>query len=356
MSTLSTLPLLAASGLVGALFGAVLHRGRFCTMGAVADIVTMNDWTRMRIWLLAIATAIAGLHAGALMLGWDISSTLYASARVYWLSHLTGGFLFGCGMVLASGCGSQTLMRMGAGNLKSAVVALIMAVSALASLKGLLALPRVEWFNVVFIEVQGAATLPAILSGHPSNTVAFLVAALLATLALASRAMWQFRHWATGLALGLLVTTAWYLTLQTGFVAENPDTLEPLWLGTYTGRPEALTFTAPMAHWLEWLTLTSDGTKRVTMGMSAALGVVLGAFISARLKGKLHIEGFRQTSDLKRHLAGGVLMGFGAVLGLGCSIGQGLTGVSTLSIGSLITLLAIVAGAVWQLRRDLRNV
>lgn len=370
----STLPLLLASGLIGTLFGMVLHRGRFCTMGAVADIVTMGDWTRMRIWMLAIAIAILGLHAGSALLGWNLNQTFYTQSRVYWFSHLLGGLLFGRGMVLASGCGSQTLMRMGAGNLKSAVVAIVMAVTALASLKGILALPRVEWFNAAFIDMNGPATLPGLLSGQTNasagavsqlqetqaglfaNTLPFLIAVLLTAVALSKQSMWQIQHWGTGAALGLLATAAWYLTLHAGFVAENPDTLEPLWLATYTARPEALTFTAPMAHWLEWFTLASDGSRKITMGMTAALGVALGAFLSARLRAPLHIEGFRQLDDLQRHLAGAVMMGFGAVLGLGCSIGQGLTGIATLSLGSLITLLAIVAGAVWQLRRDLHSI
>lgn len=347
-----TTALLLASGLVGALFGVVLHRGRFCTMGAVADVVSMGDWTRMRIWLLAIAVAIGGLHVGAAVFGWAIESTFYAQARVFWLSHLLGGLLFGRGMVLASGCGSQTLMRMGAGNLKSAVVAIVMAITALSTLKGVLALLRVDVLNAVFFELQQPSNLAAALGVHGALGIALV----LAIIALSDRHMWQARHWATGVSLGLLVTAAWYLTLQAAYVPENPDTLQPMWLATYSGRPEALTFTAPMAHWLEWFSYASDASRRVSMGMTAALGVVIGAFASARSRGKLHIEGFRQVDDFKRHLAGGVLMGFGAVAGMGCSIGQGLTGISTLSIGSAITLAGILAGATWQLRRDLKAI
>lgn len=346
-----TTSLLLASGLVGALFGVVLHRGRFCTMGAVADIVSMGDWTRMRVWCLAIAVAMTGLHAGALVYDWRIENTFYAQPRVFWLSHLLGGLLFGRGMVLASGCGSQTLMRMGAGNLKSMVVAIVMAVTALSALKGILALLRVDVFNAVFFELDRPSNLSASLGHHAALSVALL----LAVLALSNKGMWQVRHWATGLSLGLLATAAWYLTLQAGYLPENPDTLQPMWLATYTGRPEALTFTAPMAHWLEWFSYASDTSRRMSMGMTAALGVVLGAFVSARSRGKLHIEGFRQVDDFKRHLVGGVLMGFGGVLAMGCSIGQGLTGISTLSLGSVIALAGIVAGAMWQLRRDLNT-
>jgi uncharacterized membrane protein YedE/YeeE len=107
---------------IGAVFGAAAQRSNFCTMGAVADILLMGDWTRLRMWALAAAVAITGtswLQLAGLI---DVHESIYTAQRLQWLSHLVGGGLFGVGMVLASGCGAKTLIRLGGGNLKSLVV------------------------------------------------------------------------------------------------------------------------------------------------------------------------------------------------------------------------------------------
>ena len=146
-------------------FGAVAQRVSFCTMGAVTDVVNFGDWRRMRMWLLAIAVAIAGaaaLQAAGLV---DLSKSIYTGSKVAWLSHLLGGFLFGFGMTLASGCGSKTLIRAGAGNLKSLVVLAFLGIAAYMTLKGAFAPWRVNGLDPVRIDV-GAATsdLPAIVA------------------------------------------------------------------------------------------------------------------------------------------------------------------------------------------------
>jgi hypothetical protein len=143
--------------------------------------------------------------------------------------------------------------------------------------------------------------------------------------------------------------------LGPGFVAEDPDTLQARYLATYNNRPEGMSYTAPIAHVMEWLAYFSDSSRRMTLGIACTLGVVAGAWLSAWQQGSFRIEGFRQVDDLKRHLWGASFMGVGGVLGLGCSIGQGITGVSTLSMGSLMALGGMMAGAVWRLRRDLHN-
>ena len=103
-------------------FGVIGQKTNFCTMGAVSDIVNMGEWSRMRMWLLAIAVAILGASALSLTGRIDLAKSIYTAPGVTWLSFIVGGFLFGVGMVLASGCGSKTLIRIGGGNLKSLVV------------------------------------------------------------------------------------------------------------------------------------------------------------------------------------------------------------------------------------------
>ncbi len=145
-------------------FGAVSQRTHFCTMGAVADIVNVGDWTRMRMWVLAMAVAMLGFNA-MVALGWiEAGDSIYASPRVRWLSALVGGLLFGFGMVLGSGCGSKTLVRVGGGSLKSLVVFLVMGLAAFATLRGITAVARVATVDAVAVQVPAGQDLPSLLS------------------------------------------------------------------------------------------------------------------------------------------------------------------------------------------------
>src|SRR5258706_9980827 len=115
---------------LGLVFGAVGNKVNFCTMGAVSDVVNMGNWGRMRMWLLAIAVAIVGAqtlwYAGLV----DLSKSIYTAPNFTWLSFVVGGFLFGVGMTLGSGCGSKTLIRIGGGDLRCMVVCVVLAISA----------------------------------------------------------------------------------------------------------------------------------------------------------------------------------------------------------------------------------
>lgn len=147
---------------------------------------------------------------------------------------------------------------------------------------------------------------------------------------------------------------AWALTGGAGHLPEHPDTLEAAWLGTASRRPEALSFVAPTAHLLDLLTLWSDRSTVLSFGVAVLLGTVAGATASALARHEFHWESFRTLRDLSQHLIGAALMGAGGVLALGCSIGQGLSGVSLLSVGSLLAVAAIVAGAWAALRYQAR--
>ena len=136
-------------------------------------------------------------------------------------------------------------------------------------------------------------------------------------------------------------------------MAEHPETLEAAWVSTNSGRPESLTFTAPPAYLLELLGFWSDKSKFVTFGIASVLGVIAGACVMALATKTFRWEGFASTEDLANHLAGAALMGFGGVLALGCTVGQGLSGMSTLAVGSLLTLIAIVIGCRLALRYQL---
>jgi len=362
MPDLDHLPALVAwSGFaLAVVFGAVASRVNFCTMGAVSDVVTMSDWSRMRMWLLAIAVAIAGatwLETTGLV---DLGKSIYTAPKVAWASHLVGGFLFGFGMTLASGCGSRLLLRLGGGNLKSLVALLVLAVSAYMTLKGLFAVWRVNTLDTLRFDTaafgaahSGLGDVLTAVSGGASTKVAvsLAMAAAIAAFALASREFRASRAMIGGaLAIGAVIVAGWYVTGHLGHLAEDPRTLEEAYVGTNSGRPESYSFVAPVGYTLELLLLWSDQSRIVTFGIAGVLGMIVGAAGVALATRTFRWEGFASIEDLVNHIAGGVLMGFGGVTALGCTIGQGLTGLSTLALGSLVAFGSIIAGCVAALK------
>jgi uncharacterized membrane protein YedE/YeeE len=351
---------------VSVVFGAVAQKTHFCTMGAISDIVNMGDWTRMRMWGMAVGVAVLGFH----LLGWfgaiDLSKNFYTNGRVVWLSALVGGGFFGFGMVLASGCGSKTLVRLGAGSLKALVVFAVMGVTAFATLRGLFAVVRVNTVDTVAFDMAGGSSLPVWLLGvlgakTPTALMALatLIGVALVVWALASR---SFRHWnnvLAGVGIGGAVVAMWWVTGHLGFVPEHPETLDAVFLRTNSGVMESLTFTAPMAYTLDWFIYFSDTSKTLTVGVASVVGVVVGSFLYAVATRSFRWEGFRDTQDTALHLVGAVLMGVGGVTAMGCTVGQGLSGLSTLSLTSVIAVLGIVLGSLggfrfqmWLIMRD----
>lgn len=341
---------------IGALFGFAAHRTNFCTMGAVSDIVNIGDWNRMRMWTLAIAVAILGTAALQALGLLDVSKSFYTGSRLVWLSHLVGGACFGVGMTLASGCGSKTLIRIGGGNLKSIVVFVFLGIGAYMTLRGLFGVWRVALLDPVAIQLDHGQDIPAFLAAAglaPSTALLLASVALGGGLLLWSLARQEARRADVllgGLFVGASVVAGWYVSGHVGYVAEHPETLEEAFIATNSGRAESLTFVAPVAYTLELLMLWSDTSRVVTFGIASALGVIVGAAASAFAGGSFRIESFRDSGDLVRHMAGGLLMGFGGVTALGCTIGQGLTGLSTLALGSILTTAAIIAGCAVTLK------
>ncbi len=345
--TLLTHRVLSIGFALSFLFGALCQRTHFCVMGAVADVVTMGDWRRARMWALAVAVAMVGFATLA-QLGWvSADQTLYGARRLPWASHLVGGLLFGIGMVLAAGCGAKTLVRAGAGNIKSLVVMGVMGLSALMTLRGLTAVWRDATVD------QWASTLPraqdlASLLGQP--WLGFVLAAVLVAWVLASPTGRQAPVLWGGIGVGFVVVGVWALTSHLALVPEHPQSLAPAYVATAFNRPEALSFVAPVAGALDWLMFFSDRSKTLNLGIVSVLGVMLGSAAVALWRHEFRWEGFRHTEDLVNHLMGAMLMGVGGITALGCTIGQGISGLSTLSLGSGLAVVGIVLGAVLALR------
>lgn len=358
---------LGAAFLLSVLFGAITQRTHFCTMGAVSDIVNMGDWTRMRQWGLAVGVGMVGFALLAYSGLIDPTKTLHGINRWLWLSAAVGGALFGFGMVLASGCGSKTLVRVGGGSMKSLVVLVVMGVAGFATMKGITAVLRVATVDQVSVEFSTVANLPHLTASAlgvaptlMTLVLGLLIGGALIVWALAGREFLRFENLLAGVGVGSIIVAMWWVSGHLGFVAEHPETLDEVFLATNSGRSEALSFVAPISYTLDWLMFFSDKSKVLTVGIVSVFGVITGSAIMALSTRSFRWEGFGGTEDLANHLVGATLMGIGGVTAMGCTIGQGLTGISTLGATSFVAVVAIVAGALlgfkyqmWRLERQL---
>jgi uncharacterized membrane protein YedE/YeeE len=334
--------------LLGLIFGAVVQRSNFCTMGAISDMVLLGDTGRLRSWMLAVAVAMLGsqlLHLGGLV---DLRGSIYTGASLNWLGAIVGGLLFGFGMVQAGGCGNRTLVRLGAGNLKSLLVVLMIAIAGYATLRGLLGPVRLwlETATAINLKSLGIANqaLPDLLAhlfGIDAGILRWLLALALPALLL----VWVFRDArfrsrpvliVGGFVVGLIIVGGWVVTGILG-----ADDFEPVSLAS-------MTFVAPVGSTLQYL-MTFTGA-RLDFGISTVFGVILGAFLMAKADGSFRIEGFAGPQDMMSHILGGLLMGVGGVLALGCTVGQGLTGIGTLALGSFVAVGGIVIGGILGVR------
>lgn len=348
---------LGAAFVLGALFGAIAQRTHFCVMGALSDLFSFGDSARLRMWLLAIGVAIAGFNT-MVALGWlDAAQSLYGGSRFAWASALSGGLAFGFGMVLASGCGSKNLVRLGGGSLKALVVCLVIAATAFATLRGVSAVLRVASVDAVYLALPASQDLPSLAAhafGAPRQTLALAIGlavggALIAA-AIAGREGRDASILLGGIGIGAVIVAAWWVSGQLGHVAEHPETLEETFLATNSRRMEAFSFVAPLAYTLDWLLFYSDASKGLTIGIVSCVGIVFGSAAQAIAARDFHWEGFAGVEDTANHLVGAALMGVGGITAMGCTIGQGLSGISTLGLTSLVAVAAIAAGGVAGLR------
>ena len=347
-------------------FGAVANKTNFCAMGAVSDWVNMGDTGRMRMWLLAIAVAVLGSSALQVAGVVDLTKSIYPNPSFTWLSYVVGGLCFGVGMTLASGCGSKTLIRVGGGSLKSMIVFVFLAIAAYMTLRGLFGAFRVGVLERVAVRLPTGQDLPSLLeqaSGMDKRALIGLIGALLggalAAVAYASRSFRaNFDYTLGGVVVGLVVVGGWLVSGVIGHVAEDPDTLQEAFVATNTGRMESFSFVAPLAFTLQYFMLWTDKSQIVTYGIASVAGVICGSAAYALASGTFRWEGFHDAEDTANHIVGGMLMGFGGITALGCTIGQAITGLSTLALGSMVTFAAIVAGSAvamkyqyWRLSR-----
>jgi uncharacterized membrane protein YedE/YeeE len=350
------LQILGTVFVTGIVMGAVANKTNFCTMGAVSDWVNMGDTGRLRAWLLAIAVAMLGVVAleasGKVVIG---TSTFppYRTPNLAWLRYVLGGLMFGIGMTLASGCGNKTLVRIGGGNLKSVVVLAIASACAYAML-------WTDFYDTVFGSMVSATTVNLSAAGKTSqalgdltgigNTVfgGLLGVALLGFVFSSRDFRGSVDHIVGGAVIGVAVLIGWFVTGGSMGAAwkEFADfaDVKPLRVET-----QSFTFMSPMGDLARYVMSPAD-TSLINFGIMALAGVIVGSFLYAVISRNFRIEWFVNRSDFVNHAIGAVLMGIGGVLSMGCTVGQGITGVSTLALGSVLTLIAIIAGSAAMMK------
>lgn len=364
---------------VAVVMGVVANKTNFCTMGAVSDWINMGDTGRIRAWALAIAVAILGVVALEAMGLAQIDSTFppYRSSQLIWAENLLGGLLFGIGMTLASGCGNKTLIRIGGGNLKSVVVLGVIGLIAFFMVnpfpgtdKTLMSELFIPWIRHAAVTLSSNQDLGSLFAGKDKAPLARLVIGTVLGLGIllvvfrAADFRKNFNNVFGGLMIGLAVLAGWYVS-SNAMVQVDGDTVT---LQSYVQQwdflaasdegkpattnqvsPQSFTFINPMGQSVGY---ASSGFKSslLTAGVVAVLGVILGSFLWSVVSRSFRFEWFASFKDFLNHLIGAILMGFGGVLAMGCTIGQGITGVSTLALGSILSLAAIVFGSALTMK------
>jgi len=364
---------------IALIMGAVANKTNFCTMGAVSDLVNMGDASRIRAWVLAMAVAMLGVTVFEAMNAFsvDVTRPPYRGGNFAWLEYVIGGIMFGVGMTLGSGCGNKTLLRIGGGNLKSIVVFAIIAVCAYFMInpfpgtdKTLYSVVFYSWTSLASISLTGkqdVGALVSLVSGANLATarlvMGLLIAAILFFFVFRSS---DFRsskdNILGGTVVGLAVLAAWYVSGGFATISADGDTYswvnyasDDVWSLIESGkRPpgvavQSFTFINPIGETLGYA-LSGFNKSVITFGLMSLFGVIAGSFIWSLISKSLRFEWFVDFKDFVTHAIGAVLMGIGGVLSLGCTFGQGITGVSTLSIGSVLVFASIVFGSALTMK------
>lgn len=331
--------------IVGFFFGFIVFRTNFCTMGSISDFMSFGDYRRFRAWILAGATAIVGtqllVYAGVL----PISKTMYLSPSLNWFGNIAGGLLFGFGMVFAGGCVSKNLARVGGGDLRSLLNLLVIGIFGYMTIGGVFGPVRAGVESVTSVPVTGLgasqslADIAARASGSDATTmglaIGFGIAALMAIYCFSDVSFRKSSmHIVSGLGIGLCVVAGWAVTgLAFDEFADVPMA------------PISLTYVRPAGDTLEWLQrYTALGLPN--FGVASLVGALAGAFVAAYSMGSFKFTTYSDTNDTMRNIMGASMMGVGGVMALGCTVGQAITGISTLAIGSYLTFAAIVIGGI----------
>jgi len=368
---------------ISLLLGMVANKTNFCTMGAVSDLVNMGDSGRFRAWVLAATVALIGVLILEGLGHANLSSTTlppYRGSEFQWGRYLLGGFLFGIGMTLGSGCGNKTLIRIGGGNIKSIFVFVMIAVVAYYMVDPYKQLTS-TWYQSFFAPWLGKASISLSSNQDLGSMVGgavgvapvkmrLMLGAIIAAVSLfilfrSADFRKSFDNVFAGIFIGLVVIAAWYFTSNISISgSDGHQSLTQFYnnwdfaMDSAVGKPkngstnllpQSFTFISPIGQAFGY---ASSGFSKsfLTFGVVSVLGVILGSLVWSLISRRFRIEWFASVKDFVTHIIGGILMGFGGVLGLGCTIGQGITGISTMALGSFLVFISIVFGSALTMK------
>lgn len=321
-----------AGALIGVLTGYFVRRARLCSFGAIESALIGGDWRRLKVFGIALGLALLGTQLAILAGFLDPLGTTYAATKMPWLGLAVGSVAFGFGMALVGTCAFGSLVRLGGGDLRSLMTLLIFGAVAFAMLRGSLATLRISGIETINLPMPDLkpAMLTAVSGLGP--TLGFAGGIALIGIAAVDRRLWRAPKLLTaGIVLGLGIVAGWLAT----------STLSDAFSGL--SRVQSLTFVAPVARALFGLMSGSPGW--LDFGVASVLGVPVGAWLAARHARDFHWEAYDDPREMRRHIAGAVLMGTGGILAGGCTIGQGLTAGSLTAMSWLITVPGLMLGA-----------
>ena len=365
MDDLIGIPVLSGFFLAAVVMGVAISRTNFCTMGAVSDWVNLRDFGRLGAWMLAIVVTMLSVSILEVSSVFELDGSRppYRSPTFAWLRYLLGGLMFGVGMTLAGGCVSKNLVRFGGGNLKSFVTLNFAAIFAYLMTKTVFfEIAFYNWIHPLSIDLSPlniqtqdigsimAALIPSVDAGVFHVVTAIVVSVLVVWFILKTRGIRNnLANISAGLIIGGAVTVGWYLTagpagIEWAEAAEFVD-MPPVGVGV-----QSFTFVNPLGEFISLFLDLGNISILITAGMLAAVGLVAGSFVDSLVSRQFRLSWFASFGDFVTNAIGGILMGIGGVLALGCTIGQGISGLSTLAVGSLIVLVAIIVSSAVTLK------
>jgi hypothetical protein len=321
----------------GLVLGGAARGVRFCTFGAIEDVVMTGNTVRLRTWFFAMAVAMLVTQFAAHWGYARLDETAYLARLFPWAAALAGGTLFGFGMALAGNCGYGTIIRMSSGDMRAMAVFVVLGISAYVTARGIISPLRKAVFDPLAADFGegGSAGIGAVFSaasGLPALVPAMLISAVLAIWCFASP---KFRASPKDIAaaaiIGAAVGGGFVLTSAIGETSFDPVPVQ------------SVSYALPPGETLLYF-MTYTGA-RMDFGIAAILGTIIGAFAVALIKHEIRLEGFDEARDMRRQMLGAVLMGAGGVTAGGCTVGQGLAGIATLSLAAPLAIAGILVGA-----------
>jgi len=340
--TITDSAVVAIIGLIGGiLLGLAARFGRFCTLGAIEDHAYGGSAVRLQMWGASIGFSI--IFSFVLMAAgvFDPTQTFYLGLAWNPLASVIGGLMFGYGMALCGNCGYGALARLGGGDLRAFMIVIVMGISAYAVMSGPLAWVRVALFATAPTSdsaATGFASNIAAMTGLSTSVTGIIVGGLILFATLATAGFWRERKaiiWSAIVAVA--ISSGW---LGTSYISNNG--FDPIII-------ESHTFAAPVGDTI--LYAMNGSALNITFGIGSVIGVLIGAFIGSLIKGHFRWEACEDPRELRRQITGATIMGMGAVLALGCSVGQGITAFSVLAFSAPVTFIAIYIGARIGLRQ-----